>query len=112
MIKVQQLMRARPAIRRAPARQPVVVPPTREMDMTGKRAGLRAEWDPLASLTSIGGIGEGRARRLARIGIDSIEKLAGAASAKVARVMKVVLVPIAVRFIGEPKRLFASRELP
>ena len=60
-------------------------------------------------LTTVGGIGEGRAQRLAEIGIDSLERLAAAAPEDVARVLRGVSVEMAAGFIEEARQLLASR---
>jgi len=91
---------ARPVIRRVP-----VTPPPRTPAIRPPAPAPAIQ----PSLTDIKGISEGRARRLAEIGIDSIERLAAAAPEDVARALRGVSVEMATGFIEEARQLLASR---
>ncbi len=65
------------------------------------------EANAMLPITTIKGIGEGRAKQLAKIGIDSMAKLAAASPEQIAESLRGVSVKIATGFIEEARKVSA-----
>lgn len=90
-----------------PTRRPLVVSPSARVNEGREALGFESTPPSPLPLTSIGGIGEVRARKLTESGIDSIDKLAKAQPTVVAQVTGVIVV-VADEFIQDAKKLVES----